>query len=293
MRRYAIGVLLGLALVAVALVRVHGAGLVRESFILMDTYVDFVLPKKDRGELKELLALARDLEGKLSFYRGGSCVARLNREGWISSSDPCYPVLKDVIGVSKEVCEESGGAFDPGYGGKASVMEIEVLEEGIRAPEGGRYDFSGVAKGYIVDRLIKEAREAGIEFLMVNAGGDVGLFDRRGVGVWVEVRNPLGRGPLDRVRLRKGAIATSGTYERGGHIWDPRLRRKVGDLVSASCYGPNCALADAWATAVYVLGLKGLEVSQRNGIGALVAFLGAGGRVEVKANAKWLGRRRR
>ncbi len=292
MKRYAVAVLLGLVLVAVALVRIQGAGLVRESFVLMDTYVDFVLPKQDRGKLRDLLALARDLEGKLSFYRADSCVGRLNRGGWIPSGDPCYPVLRDVIEVSKEVCKGSGGAFDPGYKGRASAMGIEVLEEGIRAPEGGRYDFSGVAKGYIVDRLIERAEGEGMEFLMVNAGGDVGLFDKRQMGVWVEVRNPLGRRPLDRVRLRGGAIATSGSYERGRHIWDPRSGRKVGDLVSASCYAPNCALADAWATAVYVLGLKGLEVSERSGIGALVAFLGAGGRVEVRANRKWPGRRR-
>ena len=55
------------------------------------------------------------------------------------------------------------------------------------------------------------------------------------------------------------AVATSGTYERGAHIADPRTGLAPSGLRSVTVVGPGLAFTDAYATAVYVMGLDGLR----------------------------------
>jgi thiamine biosynthesis lipoprotein len=60
-----------------------------------------------------------------------------------------------------------------------------------------------------------------------------------------------GQGPL--------AVATSAAYERGTHIIDPRTQRPPDELTSVTVVGPDLTFADAYATAVYVMGIDGLR----------------------------------
>jgi len=67
------------------------------------------------------------------------------------------------------------------------------------------------------------------------------------------------------------AVATSGTYERGTHIVDPRTGLVPSGLRSVTVVGPRLAFTDAYATAVYVMGLDdGLSwLAERRGYAAL------------------------
>jgi thiamine biosynthesis lipoprotein len=56
------------------------------------------------------------------------------------------------------------------------------------------------------------------------------------------------------------AVATSGTYEKGSHIRDPRTGRPATDLVSLTVVGPDNVEADVHATAAFVLGVAGLDL---------------------------------
>ncbi len=273
-------------LIGVGLFRLRMYRLVKHTFVLMDTYVDIVIDKAHERFVGMLVERAKDLDNKLSFFSPSSCVSKLNREGKISSEDRCFSVLSDVIKISQEVWQETAGRFDPGFRGKASISGVQVSGSGIVIPQGGNFDFSGMAKGYIVDRVIEFARELGVDFIMVNAGGDIRVWDKRGVGVWVDVKNPQG-GILDRVRVVNGAIATSGNYYRGEHIIDPQTKRKVSWIVSASAQHALCAVADAWATGLFVLGRKGLFLAERYKVGAMIGFLGEGGKIEIMRNSKW------
>jgi thiamine biosynthesis lipoprotein len=55
------------------------------------------------------------------------------------------------------------------------------------------------------------------------------------------------------------AIATSATYERGAHIIDPSTRQPTAGLASVTIVGPDLTYADAYATAVFVMGVDGLD----------------------------------
>ena len=67
---------------------------------------------------------------------------------------------------------------------------------------------------------------------------------------------PIGWPPSWRVSDR--AVATSGDYERGDHIADPRTGRAATGLRSVTVVGPRLAFTDAYATAVFAMGLDGL-----------------------------------
>ena len=95
---------------------------------------------------------------------------------------------------------------------------------------------------------------------MINAGGDVVAFGEPQPGrPWrIGVRDPRSAGGLLTVVELDAAVATSGVYERGHHILDPRTGLPARGLLSASVTGPELALADALATGLFASGGLGL-----------------------------------
>ena len=59
------------------------------------------------------------------------------------------------------------------------------------------------------------------------------------------------------------AVATSATYERGAHIVDPRTGQPTTDLASVTVVGPDLTNVDAYATAIFVMGLPGLALAHQ------------------------------
>src|ERR1035441_9403143 len=79
---------------------------------------------------------------------------------------------------------------------------------------------------------------------------------KKGVGIAA----PFSPRHLAEVAYLTGAIATSGTYERGNHLIDPHSGRPMARAASASVTGPDLGLADALATALAIAGSPGLDV---------------------------------
>ncbi|MEZ5217198.1 MAG: FAD:protein FMN transferase [Ilumatobacteraceae bacterium] len=128
----------------------------------------------------------------------------------------------------------------------------------------GAVDLNAFAKGWIVDAAIAVVSgEAGIESVLVSAGGDLAHAGAGGVRVGVE--NPQrpfdNEPPLLVFELSGAAAATSGSARRGfriggvryGHVLDPRTGRPVEHTRSATVVAPRAAVADAVATIVSVL----------------------------------------
>ena len=98
---------------------------------------------------------------------------------------------------------------------------------------------------------------------MINAGGDIAVFGRPAPDQpWrIAIENPLS---MDRILLTAdlagaGAVATSGSYQRGAHLVDPRSGDPTTALLSATVIGHDLAFADALATALYASGGDLLE----------------------------------
>lgn len=128
----------------------------------------------------------------------------------------------------------------------------------LTGPDGSRgWDPTGVAKGWAVERAADELRKIpGIVFCL-NAGGD--MTASSGVGRtpddvdvdWrVGVADPHDPANITKVvTINEGALATSGTPERGAYIIDPRTGAPApAKCTSITVVGPNLAWADVWAT---------------------------------------------
>lgn len=266
----------------------------------------------------ELVALEGDItrlletvNAQMSTFRPESELSLFNA----GSADMWTPVSADTLAVVEtglRVGELTGGAFDPtvgplvalwGFGAGAGRRQVppagridETLDRvglgHVRTRQAApalakdrddtRVDLSGIAKGFAVDKIAEHLEQLGVEYYLVEIGGELRGrgYNTRG-GVWrVGIERPVAdRRSVQRVvRLGGQALATSGDYriffERGGarypHVIDPRNGRPVDHgLASATVIAPTTKEADALSTALMVLGAKaGLELARREGIAA-------------------------
>ncbi|MBP3228917.1 MAG: FAD:protein FMN transferase [Bacteroidaceae bacterium] len=160
-------------------------------------------------------------------------------------------------------------------------------------------DLGAIAKGFAVDRLAAVLAAHGVEDYMVEIGGEIVA---RGVnrdakpwtvGVVRPTTEDAAAGALQTVvALGTGAVATSGNYlnfykaggQRVAHTIDPRTGRPAAQtLLSATVVAPDCATADAFATAFMTLGLdsaRAITTSHR-GLEALLIHAAADGTMQV------------
>lgn len=181
-----------------------------------------------------------EVDATFSTYRDGSEINRLGRRE-LSESE-CSAPVREVLGLCAEVERASGGCFD------------------IHC--GGRLDPSGLVKGWSVQRAAEVLQAAGARSFFIGAGGDIVTRGEAEAGHrWrVGIRHPEIAARVAAV-LETGdlAIATSGAYERGEHIIDPRTGRAPDGLLSMTVVGPSLTYADAFATAAFVMGESGLH----------------------------------
>lgn len=181
-----------------------------------------------------------------STYRPDSPISRFGR-GEIELIDLDEEVI-DVLALCEELHDETGGAFD-------------ILS--VPAPNGTHLDPSGLVKGWSIERAAEILEGFGARNLCLNAGGDIALRGEASPGhPWrIGIRHPHDEHAFAKVLdLRdRAAVATSGTYERGAHIIDPRTGEPTADLASVTVVGPDLTFVDAYATAVFVMGLDGLS----------------------------------
>ncbi len=178
-------------------------------------------------------------------YREDSPITRLGR-GELGDHELTDEILSVLEGC-EQLCADSDGVFD--------VWNLP-------SPNGTRFDPCGYVKGWSVQRAADLLVEEGVQDFCLNAGGDIALRGRNHKGeVWsVGVRHPHDAGLVALVLHGEGplAVATSGTYERGAHIVDPRTGDAVTDLASVTVVGPDLTAADAYATTVFAMGMDGL-----------------------------------
>lgn len=200
----------------------------------------------DHALVDRLVQWFHHVDEVFSPYSAHSTVTRIGR-GECTDADLTDEVL-EVLGRCESLCVETGGVFD--------VWNLP-------SPNGTRFDPCGYVKGWSVQRAADLLRAEGVHDFCLNAGGDVAVDGRNHDGdVWrVGVRHPHHPGCVALVLHGDGplAVATSGTYERGAHIVDPRSGEAVADVASVTVVGPDLADADAYATAVFAMGVDGLE----------------------------------
>lgn len=177
-----------------------------------------------------------------STYKPESVISRLRRNE--ISIESTSDEVKDVWNRCAFAREITEGAFDP--------WTVQ-----------GGFDPSGLVKGWAADKCAEIMLDAGAAHVQINAAGDLtlrgGHFNGQNVVPWsIGIVNPENRQEIVQVfNIMDGAIATSGTYERGAHILDPHTGLIAIGARSATVIGPDGGLTDALATALMVEGRDG------------------------------------
>ena len=219
----------------------------RKQFAVWGTIVDVDCYSQSVGgaqlnrAMETVIEFCADVDRDFSTYIDESWVSLLRR-GKVAIDD-CPDDVRDVWGLCAAAKDLSDGAFDPW------------------AVAGG-FDPSGLVKGWAADGCADLLVAADVGQVQVNAAGDLALrggwFDSVAgvVKPWsIGVVNPDDRNEIVKVyEITDGAIATSGTYERGAHIHDPLNGLIAIGAKSATVVGAEGWLCDAMATAVMVGG---------------------------------------
>jgi thiamine biosynthesis lipoprotein len=186
----------------------------------------------------------RAIDAQFSPYRDDSEVSRLAR-GEIAEADASLD-LRHVLTACDHLAMVTDGAFDA-----------------RRHRPDGRPDPSGYVKGWAIQEAAWILDSAGARNYWINAGGDIVARGESASGrPWrVGIQHPDRRDRVSAVlAVSDRAVATSGSYERGDHIRDARLGGTAATgLRSVTVVGPGLAFTDAYATALFVMGLDGLR----------------------------------
>lgn len=197
------------------------------------------------------IVLAR-ADAVFSLWKAESPMSRLRR-GELALADAPAEVAA-VLEHCLQARDRSDGWFDPW------------------AMPGG-LDPTGLVKGWAARQAMDVLVSAGVAGAMVNAGGDVVTAGAPAPDEpWrIGITDPGDRSQILCVVASPGAVATSGTYERGAHIIDPFLKLPRTRWRSATVMGPELDIADAYATGLCAAGAAGASfVNEANGYSAIV-----------------------
>ncbi len=219
---------------------------------------------------------------------------------------PVSPLLYQAVRFALAVAEESGGAFDPTIGHRMEARGFNrnsrsglVVRTAIPPDRTASYrdvhidphrqeitllrplvlDLGAVAKGLAIDMAVREL-EAFANF-GIDAGGDLYLGGRNSEGKpWsVGIRHPRNEEALlATLQVSDSAVCSSGDYERRSplapedhHIMDARSGASATALASVTVMAPSAMVADALATAAFVLGPKeGIALLTQHGVEGLL-----------------------
>ena len=219
---------------------------------------------------------------------------------------PASAILYEAVQFALMVAEESGGAFDPTVGHRMEARGFnreyrtgQIVRTAIAPGDDVSYrdvhldpdrrtillrrplmlDLGAVAKGLAVDAAARELQP--FTDFAIDAGGDLylGGCNPNGAPWTVGIRHPrLDNQLIDSLRVSNKAVCTSGDYERpipghgqGHHVLDPRTGVSPSAVASATVVAPTAMLADALATAVFVLGpADGIRLLGRLGVDGLI-----------------------
>lgn len=269
-------------------------------------FADGLDPDPVRQALQQAV---EEIDAQMSTWRPDSDLMRLNAAPvgeWVTV--PAH--LMAVLRLGLEVGRASGGAFDIGLGDAVAawgfgpapadagrirqalairrrpaheVVQLDPAACRVRKEAPLSLDLNGIAKGYGVDRLAETLRRLGIGAGLVGIDGEMRALGLRPDGepwaVAVEAPDPQRRAAHSVLALQDAAVATSGDYRHrvraGGrdlsHTMDPRCGAPLSaPPASVTVVAQSCAEADAWASALMVLGeVEGAALARRLGLGAL------------------------
>ncbi|MEW5949283.1 MAG: FAD:protein FMN transferase [Thermodesulfobacteriota bacterium] len=277
----------------------NGLNQVSRTLPLMGTFVNITVlhPSQDKAveAVEKGFARMEKLVRVFDRYSSSTPVSWLNHKGQIK--DVC-PELAQVMSKASYFHFLSQGSFDitvqplvdlyketfartshapsmEKVREKLSLVDADKIQfnkQGIRfLKDGMGITLDGIAKGYIVDEAANTLKKIGVQYALINAGGDIRAIGGNGPNKsWkIGITDPRKQKPyLQTIALNNGAVATSGNYEvyfdrekLYHHIIDTHTGRSPRNMASVSITAPTVMEADALSTTVFVEGIeKGIQL---------------------------------
>lgn len=209
--------------------------------------VDAAKEYDQEDAFKKVFSYFQYVDETFSTYKETSEITRIN-QGVIKENEYSDD-MKEIFALSEETKNLTNGYFN------------------IFAPD-GKIDPSGIVKGWSIHNAAKILQSLGYKNFYVDVGGDTevhGLNEHK--EYWkIGIRDPFtkGRDIVKVIYLTDKGIATSGTYIRGLHIYNPNRGNVPADeIVSLTVIGPNIYEADRFTTAAFAMGEEGIRFIER------------------------------
>ncbi len=195
---------------------------------------------------EELFFYLTEIDNRFSVYKENSEISAINT-GKLTIAD-ASAAMREIFKLSEETKKITNGYFDIEY-----------------TPS--LFDPSGLVKGWAAYQTAGILKEKGYKNFYVEAGGDVQVYGHNEQNQhWrVGIQNPFNPQEIVKVvALSNAGMATSGTYVRGQHIYNPHQKEQpILDIVSLTVVGANVYEADRFATAAFAMGKKGIEFIEK------------------------------
>lgn len=196
--------------------------------------------------LEDVFRYFQSIDERFSTYKETSEISKINR-GMLPTFE-WSDDMRTVFRLSEETKRLTQGYFDI-------------------AGRDGKFDPSGLVKGWCIQEAALLLDRKGMKHFYLDVGGDIQTRGKNASGrSWsVGIRSPFRSDEIVKVVYPgECGVATSGTYLRGQHIYDPNDRTRILDeIVSLTVIGPNVYEADRFATAAFAMGPSGIEFIER------------------------------
>jgi thiamine biosynthesis lipoprotein len=185
---------------------------------------------EDSKVFEKIFERFRQIDERFSSYKKDSELCRYQRGG-IKKED-LSTEFKKIMSACKKAEQETDGYFSAYFSGK--------------------YDPTGYVKGWSINEAGKVIEKNGFKTYCINAGGDI-LARSDSEKVWtIGIQDPTdGSKIIKQLSIKNGAAATSGHYERGAHIINPKTGKAADKFLSITAVGPDIIKADILATAIF------------------------------------------
>lgn len=189
--------------------------------------------------LQGVFAYFADVDKRYSTYKETSEISKINRglpkDAWSSE-------MKLVLDLCEQTKKQTGGYFNIAHN--------------------GRYDPSGLVKGWAIQNAAAQLHDKGLRNFYIEAGGDIYASGKNAQDKpWIiGIRNPFNTAEIIKVvQASDQGVATSGTYVRGEHIYNPHEKHQQPSQVhSLTVVAPTIYDADRFATAAFAMGPSGI-----------------------------------
>lgn len=270
----------------------------KQMHFMMDTYVTVyaIGPKtKTQPAINAALDRMQAVDAKFSMHNPDSPVHAFNNHN-VPITDR---EILDLVALALQIAKDTDGAFDITVAPLLELWGFYSRSFRLPGPEeiqrclnlvgysnlilsdtelqkkkaDVKIDLGGIAKGYAIGQAAKVFGDHGVTSALMVAGGDIYALGKKADQLWkVGLRNPRGDGVLGYLEVQDLAVMGSGDYERFfihegkryHHIFDPKTGYPTEGLSGSFMVGPDPTVANAWNTAIFVMGPeKGLNLVER------------------------------